>query len=290
MSRVVILGCGPAGLAAAAAAVSTGHEAIIISNNDKPTKQHGAQSLHAPVPGYEDVPKVRVTYSLLGTADDYRIKVYGPNWTGKVSPEDFAGDHDAWDIRETYKRLWADLIAGLQVGLIQQRIISGGIPFIRSLRPDLIVSTIPAKALCQDVRHKFKSYTIYANGSTESETLPENKVVCDGTREHSWYRISNVFGYSTTEWASQSAVPTHSRAVPVVKPLWTDCNCHPEVLRAGRYGAWEKARLVHEVYPAVRGALEVWRHKAGTEPDPDVIRGIERVTGETYEGRGRWRM
>src|SRR5580765_691942 len=169
MSRVVILGCGPAGLAAAAAAVSSGHEAIIISNTDKPSTQYGAQYLHAPVPGYEDVLKVRVTYSLRGTPEEYRRKVYGSLWTGKVSPEDFAGDHDAWDIRETYSRLWADLIAGLRVGLIQRRILNGGIPFIRTLRPDLIVSTIPAKALCQNVNHRFRSHTIYANGSTASE-------------------------------------------------------------------------------------------------------------------------
>jgi len=278
MSRVVILGCGPAGLAAAAAAVDSGHEAILISNTDKPSKQYGAQYLHAPVPGYEDVPKVRVTYSLLGTPEEYRRKVYGDLWTGKVSPEDFAGDHDAWDIRETYTRLWADLIAGLRVGLIQKRILNGGIPFIRSLRPDLIVSTIPAKALCQNITHQFKSHTIYANGSTNSRVMPENEIICDGTDEHPWYRVSNVFGYRTTEWAAMA--PKHSGVVPVVKPLATDCNCHPEVLRAGRYGAWEKARLVHEVYPAVREALE---------PSPDLIRGIERVTGETYEGGGQWR-
>ena len=280
MSRVVILGCGPAGLAAAAAAVSSGHEAIIISNTDKPSTQYGAQYLHAPVPGYEDVPKVRVTYSLNGTPEEYRKKVYGGLWTGKVSPEDFAGDHDAWDIRETYARLWADLISNLQAGLIQRQIKNGGIPFIRSLRPDLIVSTIPAKALCQNPGHEFRSHVIYADGSTSAAAMPDNTVICDGTEENAWYRVSSVFGYRTTEWPARR-VPTHSGAVQVVKPLWTDCNCHPEVLRAGRYGAWEKARLVHEVYPAVREALE---------PDPDVIRGIERVTGETYEGGGRWRM
>jgi hypothetical protein len=269
MSRTVILGCGPAGLAAAAAAVSSGHEAIIISNSDKPSKQYGAQYLHAPVPGYEDVAKVRVTYSLIGTPEQYRQKVYQNLWSGKVSPEDFAGDHEAWDIRETYSRLWADLIDGLKVGLIQKRIINGAIPFIRSLRPDLIVSTIPAQALCQNVRHKFKSHTIYANGSTTSETMPDNEIICDGTDEHEWYRVSNVFGFRTTEWPSRPRTPVHSGAVPVIKPLYTDCNCHPEVLRAGRYGAWEKARLVHEVYPAVKRALE--------SPEDEVAEGKWRM-------------
>ena len=280
MSRVVILGCGPAGLAAASAVVSTGHEAIIISNVDKPSTIHGCQYLHAPIPGYGDVPKVRVSYRLTGTADDYRIKVYGPNWTGRVSPEDFAGEHDAWDIRETYDRLWRDLIGTMKVGLIRKWIKHGLIPFTTSLHPDLIVSTIPAQALCQSSAHSFTSYTIYANGAKASSVdIPDNMVICDGTAEHDWYRVSNVFGHRTTEWSRMP--PRTSGAVPVVKPLWTDCNCHPWVLRAGRYGAWEKARLVHEVPGAVLAALE---------PDDAVIRGVERVTGETYEGRGQWRM
>jgi hypothetical protein len=258
MSRTVILGCGPAGLAAAAAAVSSGHEAIIISNVDEPSTLYGCQYLHAPIPGYEDVAQVRVTYSLIGTPEEYRAKVYGGTWKGKVSPEDFAGDHDAWDIRETYARLWTDLIGSMKVGLIKKYIKHGLIPFTSSLHPDLIVSTIPAQALCQSSAHQFKSYTIYANGSTSpfSGTVPQeaNSVICDGTSEHPWYRVSNVFGYRTTEWPALP--PRASGAVAVVKPLWTDCNCHPWVLRAGRYGAWEKARLVHEVYPAVKAALE----------------------------------
>lgn len=255
MSRVVILGCGPAGLAAAAAAVSSGHEAIIISNTDRQSPIHGCQYLHAPIPGYEDVAKVQVSYQLIGSPEDYRLKVYGPDWTGRVSPEDFAGEHDAWDIRETYSRMWRDLIGSLKVGLIMKWVKQGMIPFVASLHPDLVVSTIPATALCQYPSvHRFTSHTIFANGSTyPSEMLTENSVICDGTAERSWYRVSNVFGYRTTEWAHKPA-PADS-AVPVVKPLATDCDCHPEVLRAGRYGAWEKARLVHEVYPAVSEVL-----------------------------------
>lgn len=255
MARVVVLGCGPAGLAAAKAVVSSGREAVIISNTDKPTPQYGCQYLHAPVPGYEDAPHVRVSYRLIGTPGQYRAKVYGSEWTGKVSPEDFVGDHDAWDIRETYAWLWKDLIVGQAVGLMKRRITGGFIPFTASLSPELIVSTIPAPALCvRPGQHVFHTHTIFANGSTAAQLATDNEVVCDGTRDKPWYRISNVFGYRTTEWAFQ---PHRSvKAVPVIKPLWTNCDCHPEVLRAGRYGAWEKKRLVHEVYPAVLEALK----------------------------------
>ena len=253
--RAVILGCGPAGLAAATAVVSSGREAVIISNTDKPSRLYGAQYLHAPIPGYENASHVRVSYRLAGTAEQYRRKVYGDAWQGRVSPEDFVGDHDAWDIRETYERMWKDLITEQAAGLIVTKITGGRIPFITSLSPDIIVSTIPAPSLCCNPAHDFGTYSIWANGSTAAEQVAsDNEVVCDGTQERPWYRISNVFGYRTTEWASQPHKSVH--ATPVVKPLWTNCNCHPYVLRAGRYGAWEKKRLVHEVYPAVMEALK----------------------------------
>ena len=281
MSRVVVLGCGPAGLAAAAAAVGSGHEAILISSTDKPSPIYGCQYLHAPIPGYEKVPAVPVHYVLKGTPEGYRKKVYGEDWEGKVSPEDFVGEHTAWDIRETYRRLWADLIESLAVALIKRRVVRGMIPHIRSLRPDLIVSTIPVSALCEDPRHEFRTMMIFANGATEPDIYDDNTVVCDGTDETNWYRMSNVFGYRTTEWPGTRMPPTSSKAVPVTKPLSTTCNCHQEVLRVGRYGTWTKARLVHEVYPAVLAALGERER---------LIRGVERVTGETYEGDGTWRM
>jgi len=254
MGRVVILGCGPSGLAAAHAAASSGYETIIISSTDKPSKLYGCQYLHAPVPGYEDASRVRVSYRLAGTAEQYRRKVYGAAWPGKVSPEDFAGDHDAWDIRETYERMWIDLIDELVVGLIVRRVVRGSIPFISSLCPDLTISTIPAQALCSKPAHEFHSHTIWANGSTAAEEAAENEIICDDTVGHAWYRMSNVFGYRTTEWSRLPNVKA-TNAAPVIKPLWTSCTCHPEIMRAGRYGAWEKRRLVHEVFPSVMEAL-----------------------------------
>lgn len=257
MSLIVILGCGPAGLAAAKAVLDFGHEPVIISNTDQPSTLYGCQYLHAPIPGYSGVPSVRVNYSLNGTPDQYRLKVYGASWKGKVSPEDFAGEHDAWDIRETYRRLWSDLIEDQRAGLIVSKVTSGRIPLAGSLRPSLIISSIPARALCHEL-HTFNGHTIWANGSTSVGIVAENSIVCDGTPERMWYRISNVFGYVTTEWTLPPA--RHEGAVPVVKPLSTDCDCHPEIMRVGRYGAWEKARLVHEVYPSVMRALSPSRN------------------------------
>jgi hypothetical protein len=250
--RTLILGCGPAGLVAAHAAISLGFEAVIISNKDTPSDLYGCQYLHAPIPGYENVPRVRVSYSLNGTPEEYRLKVYGRSWEGKVSPEDFVGDHDAWDIRETYRRLWTDLITNRKVRLIKKSIAHGRIPYPAGRDSMPVVSTIPAPALCQDGFHNFRSHTIHANGSTGS-WMPEgpDMIICDGTTKVSWYRMSNVFGYRTMEWPWGAGPARKARAATVVKPLSNTCDCRPEILRVGRYGRWEKGYLVHMVYADV---------------------------------------
>lgn len=250
--RVVVLGCGPAGLVAAKSASDLGNEVIILSKRWEPSILHGCQYLHAPIPGYEDVRKTRVSYNLTGTADEYRIKVYGSEWEGKVSPEDFIGEHDAWDIRETYRRMWDDITTNpsYQRGFIELR--EGNLAAINSFSPDRIVSTVPALFLCHEP-HTFRSHDIYAQGSTGEDVAQDDYVWCNGTNDTKWYRVSTVFGYRTVEWPYPGYHVTGSAAV--TKPLSTNCDCDPEVIRAGRYGQWDKSVLVHHVYNTVGEAL-----------------------------------
>ena len=251
--RILVLGCGPSGLVAAHAAVQLGHEVTILSKSPSPSKLYGTQYLHAPIPGYEDVPSVTVSYNLNGTPEQYRRKVYGDAWQGKVSPEDFVGEHRAWDIRETYELMWE-----LYRSIVEEyEVVDGNLQFtIFVYEPDKIISTIPATSLCEQTKHRFASHLIYANGSTAKEWPPENRRICDGTDQTDWYRISNVFGYRTVEWPYITGLSGGSpRGVRVEKPLKTDCDCHPEVIRAGRYGEWDKSVLVHQVYQKVVEAL-----------------------------------
>lgn len=253
--RVMILGCGPAGLVAAQAALDSGADPYIISKTDNPSMLYGCQYLHAPIPGYEDIPSTTVSYALIGTPEEYRAKVYGDKWHGKVSPEDFVGEHSAWDIRETYGRLWARLIGSGRVPLYAREPVSDGwIPASFRPGPDYIISTIPAPAMCrQRSIHAFNSHVIFANGTTNEEPIYDNAILCDGTEAHSWYRVSNVFGYRTIEWSRLP--PPGTIAANVIKPLSTDCDCYPSVIRVGRYGTWDKSYLVHRVYPDVTEAL-----------------------------------
>jgi hypothetical protein len=257
VATVVILGCGPAGLAAAEAAVSSGYKVIIASNTDKPSRIYGCQYLHAPVPGYEHVPHTRVGYWLNGTAEQYRVKVYGEKWKGKVSPEDFVGEHDAWDIRATYEAMWVRLHhepRSVQFTKIEP-IINGEIPDILfRFNPMKIISTIPARALCYNKEHDFTFHNIWAVGSKKKGLEAEDTIICDGTEEHTWYRNACVFGFRTTEWSRPQ--PNGNTMATVVKPLMTNCNCNPDIYRIGRYGKWLKSYLVHKAFPDVLGILK----------------------------------
>lgn len=253
--KVAVLGCGPSGLAAALAAVNSGYRVLIASNIMTPSTQYGCQYLHAPIPGYEHVQHVRVGYHLCGTADEYRVKVYGRKWQGKVSPEDFVGEHDAWDIRATYNELWRNLHESRDVRFARVARIKGGVlpDEIYGYKPKLIISTIPATDLCYSTSHEFVGHRIYANGSVKQGTEDVNAVVCDGTGNVEWYRNACVFGYRTIEWSRRPK--NGDVTVAVNKPLSTNCSCYPEIRRIGRYGKWQKSYLVHQAYPEVMEIL-----------------------------------
>lgn len=255
--HVAVLGCGPAGLTAAWAAHNLGRQVTIASKEWEPSKQYGCQYLHAPIPGFEDVPNVTVKYTLRGTSEQYRHKVYGDKWQGRVSPEDFIGEHQAWDIRETYRRMFVTFEGMIHHdGETSQEDIEvkqGYLKAVRQIGADRIISTIPAYNLCYN-NHSFTRHEIYASGDTQQKMF-ENFIICDGTPEMDWYRVANVFGYRTVEYPAQS--DNHPpEAVRVTKPLSTNCNCHPDIIRAGRYGEWDKSVLVHQVYDKVLKALK----------------------------------
>jgi hypothetical protein len=254
--KVLILGCGPAGLFAAKAAVNLLCQVSIVSKKRR-SEMFGAQYLHKPVPGLSDLGNFReIKYELRGTPEQYREKVYGDRAV-MVSPETLTKSHRAWDIREAYYRAYAkfenwiidtringpqDLLDGIE--LLQQQ---GG-------SFDLLINTIPMTMLCRDQdRHVFKSEDAYAIGDAPERgiecpiTVPPDTVICNGEPSPAWYRAANVFGYRTVEWPSRRKPPFENVSL-ITKPLSTTCDCWPEMLRLGRYGKWTKGVLSHEAY------------------------------------------
>lgn len=259
-SDIAVFGIGPAGMAAGWAALRAGHRVTYFSNVSTKSTLYGCQYLHAPLPlaGYK-IRHTRVQYILQGTAEGYRRKVYGDSYQGSVSPEDLAGEHDAWDIRQTYNALWEVVTRHRRVKIAPAEISHNWLRQHTKTMSQFahVISTIPAPALCENPSylqkspgHFFASHAIKACGSAAEVPDGNNygSVVCDGTNEALWYRTATVFGYSTTEWPRTARLPEMIPAVQVRKPIATDCDCHPEIIRLGRYGAWRKGILVHHVF------------------------------------------
>lgn len=244
MNKVIILGCGPAGLFAAHAAVGQGMDVRILS---KPRKSfmRGAQYLHRPIPGLSREP-FKVDYRLEGSVEGYRDKVYGDVTDVQVSPETLTGIADAWDIREAYEAAWAEYNSLIEPWDVTQRD-----PYDLYPQCDLVVSTIPAKLLCHNPRHEFVSQMIwstdfirYTGAFTNDLTgrIEDNIVVCSGDPEDWWYRISRIHGWENTEYPHRFK-PDTDRVWEVEKPISNNCTCHSKMLRLGRYGAWKKGIL-----------------------------------------------
>lgn len=257
--NVAVLGCGPAGLMAAHATRISGGNVAIFSRKQK-SPLYGAQYLHAPIPGVTDPSdSVTVDYILRGHIQDYRRKVYGQSWDGTVSPDELESTHEAWDIRETYDRLWQ---------MYQEKIIDTGIDgaainqMKASKRFNLIINTIPLNMLCFR-GHTFRYSTVVAAGDAPALGIDigtlyhcePDTVVCNGEEAPSWYRLSRIFGHTTVEWPDGTKPPVGT-ASQVIKPLEHNCDCFPDVMNVGRYGSWSKGVLSHTAYQKVYERME----------------------------------
>lgn len=272
--RVAVLGCGPAGLMAAKAARDCGAEVGIFSRKQK-SPLYGAQYLHAPIPGVTNGDDhITVDYILQGGIQDYRRKVYGPKWDGTVSPDELESTHEAWDIRETYDRLWAMFESSIQDVEVDP---AGVYALTRNPDWDMVVNTIPLNQLCTQ-GHTFGAAQIVAAGDAPDLGInvgrlyqcPADHVICNGEEHPSWYRISNIFGHTTVEWPDGIKPPVPTASV-VLKPTFNNCDCWPNMLKVGRYGSWRKGVLSHSAYHIVLERIKgVQAGQARTYDDPTV--------------------
>lgn len=226
-----------------------GHDVLILSRKRK-SEMYGAQYLHAPIPGMTPGAPFRVSYELLGTAEQYREKVYGPNSRVKVSPESLVGDHDGWDIRGTYTNLWDTYGPYVQDIDLKPSVLHG---HLETLQPDQVVCTVPRPSLCHDDSHTFAAQKVWAIGDAPERGIfcpvkvAKNSVVCNGEKVPGWYRAASILNYSTAEWPFDSKPPLNGIS-EIEKPLWHNCTCWPDVLFLGRFGEWNKGVLSHEAF------------------------------------------
>jgi len=257
--RVAILGCGPAGLIAAHAAESLGHNVTIYSRKQK-SWIFGAQYLHAPIPGISpEEPELEIEVVKMGTREGYALSVYG-NENATVSWDNFqVGPTPGWSLSGAYDKLWLKYDSKIVNKVVSGRDLDRiGETFGR------VFSTIPARSICRDWCHRFPAVDItVVHGRIDREPrwnvmyyngLPSNDL-------GNWYRYSVINGYQSWEYATVNFPRIYEPIKPGLridrgrKPLCTDCDCRPWLHRLGRFGKWHKHAFTHHAYEEVRNAL-----------------------------------
>jgi hypothetical protein len=256
--KVAILGCGPAGLIAAHSAATVGHDVVIYSRKRR-SITFGAMYLHAPIPDISpDNPEMMIDVNKVGTRWGYAESVYGdPN--AEVSWDKFTiGPTPGWDLKSAYSKLWRQynkLIVDVQVTPES----------VEGIKADMVFSAIPARSICLDWQHRFDAVNIVVlHGPT---TVEENIMVYNGVDlvgMPAWYRYSRIRGYQSWEFSEDHAPTNISTSVLAegvrvskgIKPLRTTCTCHPNVVRIGRFGKWDRHAFTHHGYEEVRSALQ----------------------------------
>lgn len=216
----------------------------------------GAQYLHRPIHGLTGS-SFEVEYQLKGSVDGYRDKVYGDMGDILVSPETLVGTAPAWDIREAYDNAWE--LYGNKVVDVDFEQMGDPDGFLKNLDDsfDIVISTIPATVLCRNNSHRFYSQKVWVTENLKSlgefelaadDTLRDNLVVCSGDPDDWWYRQSRIHGWENTEFPHNQKPNFGGKVHELSKPLRHTCTCHPEIVRMGRYGRWQKGVLSHEAF------------------------------------------
>lgn len=249
---VVILGAGPAGLLAAHAVALAGREPIIFSaplaGFDPPEPARSqigpATYLHAPIPDITNAtPDAWIKFLKVGTERGYANKVYGdPNHPTSWSK--FEGDHACWDLGVAYEKLWlryADRIVPQEITSESVRDLVDSFPHI--------INTIPAKVLCVG-EHSFPSRPTWTIDQFTFHDSRDPLIVYDGHVGSGWQRVrsSRIFGKVSTEFAQP---PGTLNARQGIKVQATNCDCWPEIVRAGRWGEWRPGVLVDHAFKKV---------------------------------------
>ena len=250
--KVVVIGAGPAGLAAAHAAAGLGAIVKIIAPKKK-TPQRGPLLLQRPLPGVtHDHPDGYIKQIVIGGGIlDYRYKLYGDvnvNINGDVLQD---GYH-AWNLSDVYDELW-----GRYSDLIEDR--SVGPKELSALLPeqnDLVVSTAPLNRMCGMPRyHEFRTKSVVITEGASYPGQPDNTIIFNAGDEEPWVRSSRIFGHEVTEWPMGTNIPTGRNAMVIDKPFGSTCNCFPHVLLTGRFGKFRNETWVDTAYYDTRDSI-----------------------------------
>lgn len=250
MKKAAVLGSGPAGMLAAHACASRGWAVSVLSEGKKSVIS-GAQFLHSAIPMItNEEPDFFVTFETRGVPSEYRDKVYGARpGIPFVSMEGLQNGETrpAWDLGAAYAHMW-DGPFGRSA---QQNLVTISPAWLEENQGlfDIFISTIPLNNLCRSMHHTFSAQEVLISRDKIADVKPDT-IVYNAERSPSWYRASLIQGIHGCEW-SATAKPPYPNLVRIRKPLWTNCDCWPWLVRAGRFGEWRKGVLVDDAFRKV---------------------------------------
>lgn len=254
MKRVVVLGCGPAGLLAAHAA-SLELADVTIFSVKQPSFISGAQFLHKHIPGITGTPDGNVLFIKYGSREGYAKKVYGdPKTPVSWDLWENATARPAWSMRMAYNFLWAMYRHGIKHYEIRS---PEDVRKLEALDADLYVSSIPAYMLCNSNEHFFEAVPMWIATSPNLD-VPLNTIVYNGDPSVEWNRASNLFGHKSVEYSCDPEI-NGGRVIEGRKPTGHNCDCAARWIRVGRFGSWKRGVLVHHAFEEVRDALQQMR-------------------------------
>lgn len=246
MRSVVVLGCGPAGLFAAKAVKEMGCTPLIHSDKKKSTIT-GAQYLTMPIPGLTQVaPDGLIESMRLGTKERYAQRVYGESATPSTWAEYRHWTEPAWNLQAAYDEAWDEF----EEYIVDMKLECADVEAMTAYFP-LVISTIPQWSICKG-GHIFESISILIYKGAFAADARNNFVHYNGTEIDGWYRISKIFGTGTVETVagdrSNPIFQEGAGAEAGFKIVGNDCDCHPNLVRAGRMGLWKRGVLTQHAY------------------------------------------
>lgn len=245
MSKVAVLGCGPAGLLVAHAVEQCGHDPVIFSIYEKSVIP-GSQYLHEPIPGVTDMyPENTVQYVRMGTARGYAKKVYGDP-DRNTGWENYLNMYPSWNVIRAYDKLWDRF----RTRIAHMAIVPGDVKDIMR-HYDTVISTLPAPKVCQKMAdHTFDGSRYWIKTMpTEQIDRGHDIVIYNGMPDDPWYRWSILGDVCSIEYSSPPpSAPSEEGWLSGFKAVSTDCDCHPGLVRAGRWAEWRHGVLLHHAY------------------------------------------
>lgn len=261
MLRVIVIGAGPSGLAAAHAAIGRGASVIILADKKEKTPQRGPIMLHRPIPGINNEHPSGYVRQLVigGSILDYRLQTYG-DINISINGDVLALGFHTWPVPIAYDAMWQLY----NKHIIEKTVYPGDIPALIE-QCDLVINTAPIKSLCMDPRHHlFKSFPVALIFKYSYPDQPDNTVIYNARKDVRWVRSSRIFEDEVTEYKIEDTYLEEDPVVPdliIHKPLSTTCDCHPRMLRTGRFGKWHNETWIDHAYYETLDALVSMEHQ-----------------------------